>query len=129
MTKRIWKLYKEVCRLRCKVKQLEADCADANYDKMEMQQEVQHWRQYADELRRRTEQPYDKIMLTVPSIYGLEYIQNPRLIDNKPRAEYLMKRMTDTAKLKLIDDLIQGGYIKKVRDDEMCAMYEMKVIK
>lgn len=44
MTKRIWKLYKEVRRLRNKVKMLEADCGKANHDKMMAFQEVGMWR-------------------------------------------------------------------------------------
>ena len=85
------------------------------------------WRQYINE--NHPHLPYDKIMFTIPNMYGFEYIQDPRYIDDKPRAEYLMKRMTDIAKLKLVDDLINGGYIRKVRDDEVCEMYEVKVIR
>ena len=130
MTKRTWKLYKEVRRLRRKVKQPEADCAEANFRWQGTLEDLGRWRQYIDELRRQqAEQPYDKIMLTIPNICGFEYIQDSRYVDKKPRAEYLMKRMTDTAKLKLVEDLIRGGYIKKVRDDEMCGMYEVKVIR
>lgn len=67
MTKRIWKLYKEVRRLRNKVKTLEA--------------------------------------------------------------EFLMKRMTDTAKIHVMDDLIQQGYFRKVRDDQDVEIYEIKVVR
>lgn len=127
MNKRIWKLYKEVCRLRRKVKQLEIEDAFSKHALSVLRQEVQTWRQYIGE--NHPQLPYDKIMLTVPNMYGFETIIDPRYADREPRAEYLMKRMTDTAKLKLIDDLIQGGYIKKVRDDEACEMYEVKVIR
>lgn len=127
MTKRIWKLYKEVRRLRNKVKTLEADCGKANYDKMVAFQEVTRWRQYVQE--NKVQLPYNSIQIIIPSMYGFEIIADPTRIDNKPRTEFLMKRMTDTAKIRVMDDLIQQGYFRKVRDDEYSEVYEIKVMR
>lgn len=127
MTKRIWKLYKEVRRLRRKVKTLEADCGKANYDKMIAFQEVAHWRQYVQD--NKVQLPYDTMHIIVPSMYGFETIMDPTRIDHKPRAEFLMKRMTDDAKIHVMDDLMAQGYFKKVRDDAFAEIYEIKVIR
>lgn len=127
MTKRIWKLYKEVRRLRNKVKTLEADCGKANYDKMIAFQEVARWRQYVQE--NKVQLPYNAIQIMVPNMYGFETIMDPTRIDNKPRAEFLMKRMTDDAKIHVMDDLIAQGYFRKVCDDEFAEIYEIKVMR
>ena len=127
MTKRIWKLYKEVRRLRNKVKTFEADCGKANYDKMVAFQEVDMWRQYVQD--NKVQLPYNSIQIIIPNMYGFETIMDPTRIDNKPKAEFLMKRMTDTAKIHVMDDLIQQGYFRKVRDDEYSETYEIKVVR
>lgn len=127
MIKRIWKLYKEVRRLRNKVKTLEADCAKANYDKMTAFREVAMWRQYVQE--NKVQLPYDTVHIIVPNMYGFETIMNPTDIDHRPKAEFLMKRMTDTAKIHAMDDLIAQGYFRKVHDDSDAEIYEIKVIR
>ena len=127
MTKRIWKLYKEVRRLRNKVKTLEADCSKANYDKNIAFQEVAMWRQYIQD--NKVQLPYNTMQIMVPNMYGFETIMDPRNIDNRPRAEFLMKRMTNTAKIHVMDDLIAHGYFRKVRDDEFAEIYEIKVVR
>lgn len=108
MTKRIWKLYKEVRRLRNKVKILEADCSKVNNE---------------------VKLPYDTIQVMIPSMYGFETIMNPKSVDNRPKSEFLMKRMTDTAKIHVMDDLITQGYFRKVRDDVFAEIYEIKVMR
>lgn len=127
MTKRIWKLYKEVRRLRDKVKTLEADCSKANYDKMVAFQEVDMWRQYVQ--NNKVQLPYNTMQIMIPNMYGFETIMAPTDIDRKPKAEFLMKRMTDDAKIHIMDDLIAQGYFRKVRDDEFSEIYEIKVVR
>lgn len=127
MTKRIWKLYKEVRRLRSKVKTLEADCSRANYDRMVAFQEVAIWRHYIQD--NKVQLPYNAIQIMIPNMYGFETILDPTRIDHKPRAEFLMKRMTDTAKIHVMDDLISQGFFRKVRDDEFSEIYEIKVVR
>lgn len=125
--KRIWELYKEVRRLRNKVKILESDCSKANHDKMIVLQEVDMWRHYVQD--NKVQLPYNSMQIIIPNMYGFEIIADPTRIDNKPRAEFLMKRMTDTAKIHVMDDLIQQGYFRKVRDDEYSEVYEIKVVR
>lgn len=127
MTKRIWKLYKEVRRLRNKVKTLEADCSKTNYDKMVAFQEIGMWRQYVQE--HKVQLPYDTVHIIVPNMYGFETIMAPTDIDRKPKAEFLMKRMTDNAKIHVMDDLIAQGYFRKVRDDVDAEIYAIKVLR
>lgn len=130
MNKRVWKLYKEVRRLRRKVKTLEADCGEANYKFNIATQEIHQWRQlHEDGTYRIGTQPYDRLSITVPNMCGFEFIQDPRYADTVLRAEHLMKRMTETAKIKIADDLIQRGYLRKVGDDEMFEVYELKVVR
>lgn len=127
MTKRIWKLYKEVRRLRNKVKTLEADCSKANCDKMIAFQEVAMWRQYIQD--NKVQLPYNTMQIMIPNMYGFETMIAPTDIDRRPKAEFLMKRMTDTAKIHVMDDLIAQGYFRKVRDDEFSEVYEIKVMR
>lgn len=124
--KRIWKLYKELRSLRHETVALRNSLAFVQH---EIQQRNEYIMFLEKERLHNQQYPYDTKTIVIPNMYGFEFIQDPRYIDTKPRAEHLMKRMTDTAKIKLMDDLIKEGYIKKVRDDEMCEMYEVKVVR
>jgi hypothetical protein len=74
--------------------------------------------------------PYDTKQIIIPNVCGLEtMVFNPRDVDNRPKAEFLMRRLTDGAKIKLIDDLMCQGYIRKVSDDEFAEIYEIKVVR
>lgn len=127
MVKRIWKLYKEVRGLRNKVKVLEADCAQANRNKEVAFQEVAMWRQYVQD--NKVQLPYDTVHIIIPNMYGFETIMNPTDIDHRPKAEFLMKRMTNDAKIHVMDDLIAQGYFRKVRDNGDAEIYEIKVVR
>lgn len=127
MTKRIWKLYKEVRRLRNKVKTLEADCSKANLDKIMAFQEVDMWRQYVQD--NKVQLPYNTMQIMIPNMYGFETIMDPTDIDHRPKAEFLMKRMTDTAKIHVIDELIAQGYFRRIRNDRDMEIYEIKVVR
>lgn len=127
MSKRIWKLYKELRRLRNEVETLEADCSKANYDKMVAFQEVAMLRQYVQEYK--VQLPYDTMHVIIPKMYGFETIMAPGDIDSRPKAEFLMKRMTDAAKIHVMEDLIAQGYFRKIRDDRNAEIYEIKVVR
>lgn len=127
MTKRVWKLYKEVRRLRNKVKTLEADCSKANRDREIAFQETAMWRQYIQD--NKVQLPYNTMQIMIPNMYGFETVMDPTKIDRKPRAEFLMKRMTADAKIHVMDNLIAQGYFRKVRDDEFSEIYEIKVVR
>ena len=125
--KRIWELYKEVRRLRNKVKILESDCSKANHDKMIVLQEVDMWRHYVQD--NKVQLPYNTIQVMIPNMYGFETIMDPTRIDNKSKSEFLMQRMTNTAKIHVMDDLIAQGYFRKVCDDAFAEIYEIKVMR
>ena len=124
--KRIWKLYKELRSLRHEVVALRNNLEFARH---EIHQRDEHVIFLEKERLHKQQYPYDTKTIVIPNMYGFELIQDPRHIDNKSRAEYLMRRMTDTAKLKLVDDLIRERYIKKVWDDEVCEIWEVKVVR
>ena len=69
------------------------------------------------------------LSIMIPNMYGCEFVQDPQYADTGLRAEHLMKQLTETAKIKIADDLIQHGYIRKVSDDEMFEVYEIKVVR
>lgn len=127
MNKRIWKLYKELRSLRSEVVGLKNALKSAQYGVQQRDEFIQflekeklHMQMY----------PYDTKQIIIPNMYGLEtIISNPSDIDKRPKAEFLTRRLTDSAKIKLIDDLIHQGYIRKVRDDEFAEIYEIKVVR
>lgn len=128
MNKRIWKLYKELRSLRCEVKAYQHSLDNAN---LELKQRNSLICFLEEQLRqkRETEVPYNTMSFIVPNLYRLESIISPTFLDCKPRAEYLTKRLTNEMKIKLFDDLIEQGYVRKTRDDNTGEVYEIKVVR
>lgn len=118
MNNRIWELYKEVRRLRRKVKTLENDLEYSNrrfntlyYEKTQL------------------DKPYNTMSFILPNMYALEREMSPVDVFSHPRAEYLSRKLSDSMKIKLFDDLAEQGYIRKTRDDKIGEVFEIKVIK
>ena len=66
----------------------------------------------------------------LPNMYALEReMMSPVDVYSHPRAEYFSRRLSDSMKIKLFDDLAEQGYIHKTRDDEFGEVFEIKVIK
>lgn len=116
--KKIWKLYKELRRLRRKVKVLEADLSRIN-------------RQYNTLLfyKQSTEVPFSTMTITMPNMYHIEHEYHLCDTSRRPIADHIYKRMSDQMKIKLVDDLFEQGYIRKVRDEALCESYEVKVVR
>lgn len=115
--KRFWKLYDELRRLRKKVETLEEDLGQANRRYNFLLQEVKQ------------ELPVSTMSVMIPNLYTMEGVLGYKDMDSKPRAEYVTKRMTDKMKVKLVDDLFNQGFIRKVRDDEYGEVYEVKLVR
>lgn len=115
--KRFWKLYDELRRLRKKVETLEEDLGQANRRYNFLLQEVKQ------------ELPVSTMSVMIPNLYTMEGVLGYKDMDSRPRAEYVTKRMTDKMKIKLVDDLFNQGFIRKVRDDEYGEVYEVKLVR
>lgn len=127
MRKRIWKLYKELRSLRSEVVGLKNALKSAQN---EVQQRDEFIQFLEKERLHKQMYPYDTKQIIIPNMYRLEtMVTNPRDLNNRPKAEFLMRELTDTAKIKIIDDLIHQGYIRKVSDDEIAEIYEIKVVR
>lgn len=127
MRKRVWKLYKELRSLRSEVTGLKNALKSA---RNEVQQRDEFIQFLEKEKLHSQMYPYDTKQIIIPNMYSLEtMVSNPMDMYNRPKAEFLMGRLTDGAKIKLIDDLIHQGYVRKVSDDEFAEIYEIKVVR
>lgn len=115
--KRIWKLYKELRRLRRKVKVLESDLCRANQNYNALY------------YKKSQEVPYNTMTITIPNIHRIEVDYNLRDVDRRPIADHIFQRMSDRMKIKLVDDLFKQGYIRRIQDDDVCESYEVKVVR
>lgn len=128
MNKRIWKLYKELRNLRTRVVALNNILESAN-------RELKQRNSFITFLEERLMQknaidvPYSTMSFVVPNLYMVEKVMSPTDLDRRPRAEYITKRLTNEMKVILFDDLVEQGYIRKTRDDEVGEVYEIKVVR
>lgn len=117
MTKRIWKLYKEVRRLRKQVKFLDQALSDANRRYNEL-----YYRKHPDD-------HYDTMSIFIPNVHNIARQVGPATIDHPGRIDHLSERVSDSAKLKMFNDLLEQGYVKTVQDDLNGLVMEMRAIK
>ncbi len=115
--KKIWKLYKELRSLRQKVKVLEEDlhCANMRYNALFY--------------KKTQEVPFNTMSIMIPNMYHIEAVCGSPRMDSRPRAGYIHEKMTDRMKIKLVNDLFEQGYIRKVQDDDVGEIYEIKVVR
>lgn len=128
MTKRIWKLYKELRDLRKRVVALNNSLEYANH---ELKQRNSLITFLEERLRQKAsvDTPYSTMSFVVPNLHMVEKVMSPTDLDRRPRAEYITRRLTDGMKVKLFDDLAEQGYIRKTRDDEVGEVYEIKIVR
>lgn len=114
MTERIWELYKEVRRLRNKVKTLEADCAEANIRGNAAENRCRELNDYLYDLKRSRVVAFAVAKETV-YMRGTQPFTSSRdpVIPN----EY---------KIKLFDELLEKGFLKKV-EGETYVEYRMEL--
>ena len=115
--KKIMKLYKELRSLRRKVKSLEEYLQSANM------------RYNALFYKKSQEVPFNTVSIMIPNTHHIEAICGFPKMDSYPRADYIHARMTDSMKIKLVNDLFEQGYIRKVQDDDVGEIYEIKVVR
>ena len=135
MNKRIWKLYKELRRLRRQRKILANIITKNNRLMIQRVEENRKDKQFIyylqNELmrKRKEEASYSTLSFTLPNLYSLEKdMVSPILLDRRPRAEYMSRRLTDSMKTKLFDDLLEQGYISYSSTNEG-DIYTIKVVR
>lgn len=114
MTKRIWKLYKEVRRLRNRVKTLEADCTEANIRCNAAECRNRELNDYIYDLKQSS-----VVAFAVPKetvyIRGVQ----PTISSREPV-------IPDEYKIKVFDELLEKRYIKRL-EGETYFEYRMEL--
>ena len=131
MTKKIFKLWCEVHRLRKQKKKLEQKLAvtescllNAQKDKEEMYQLYLKAKQYKGE---------SVFMFAVPqsNVFMRPYKMNS-FLDPCAEAHYAERKvaeMTDKMKIHLFDELLNGGFIKKYEPNPEETRYELRALR
>lgn len=73
--------------------------------------------------------PYNTMSIMIPNVHCIEAVCGYHGADSRPRADYIHKRMTDQMKIKLVDDLFENRYIRRVQDNDVGEIYEIKVVR
>lgn len=73
--------------------------------------------------------PFSTLTFTIPNLHSVEMDYHFSVMSRKPVANYIHEQMTDKMKIKLVDDLFEQGYIRKIQDDNIGESYEIKVVR
>lgn len=128
--KRFWRLYRELRSLRVKCEILTTRC-----ERLEGQRDAALRACRATEADKQVliEKLNDRghrVLLSVPTAWG---IASPyATVDaqaERCRALDVERKLTDSMKIKLVDDLIAAGWIKKQEETEYCTVYSLRLAK
>lgn len=128
MNKRIWRVLKLCRELQRENKGLRNSLEEAR-NEVKQRNSLITFLEESLRTKASVEVPYSTMSFIVPNLYLMEATIRPTTLDRRPQAEYMTKKLTDEMKVKLFDDLLEQGYVRKTRDNKDGEVYEIKVVR
>ena len=126
--KRFWKLYNELRMLRRVNTEIVKECNEANDRLAAADSEAVRMRDYARALEAKLSKRGHRIMMCVPHLDAIvsPYTVNPYA--EKSRARQVEKELTDKMKIRLMDNLIEQGWLKKTQVNNFETIYSLWLV-
>lgn len=126
--KRFWKLYKELRLLRRVNKEIVRECNEANDRLAAADSEAVRMRDYARALEEKLRKRGHRVMMCVPH---LDTIASPYAVNpfaEKSRARQVERELTDHMKIRLVDNLLEQGWLKKTQVNNFETIYSLWLV-
>ena len=127
-TKRLWKLYQELRRLRKVNTEIVRDCNEAN-DRLAYAEAARlRMGDYARSLEEKLRKRGNRVDFCVPTvgIIASPYTMNEAA--EQARAERVERELTDHMKINLVDSLIKAGWMKKTQLNNYETIYSLWLV-
>lgn len=127
-TKRLWKLYQELRRLRKVNTEIVRDCNEANDRLAVAECELLRVRDYTRSLEEKLRKRGNRVDFCVPnvSIIASPYTMNE--VAEQARATHVEQELTDHMKLRLVDGLLEHGWLKKTQTNNYETIYSLWLV-
>ena len=109
-------------------KEIVRDCNEANDKLAVAESEVVRMGDYARALEAKLSKRGHRIMVCVPHLDAVEspYAVNPYA--EKSRARQVESELTDHAKIRLVDNLLEQGWMKKTQTNNFETVYSIWLV-
>lgn len=126
--KRFWKLYKELRLLRRVNNEIVRECNEANDRLAAANCEAIRMGDYARSLEEKLRKRGHRVMMCVPhpDAIASPYVVNPYA--EKSRAEQVERELTDHMKIRLMDSLMEQGWLKKTQVNNFETIYSLWLV-
>jgi len=126
--KRLWKLYQELRRLRRVNNEIVKECNRANDRLAAAEARALQLGDYATSLEEKLRRRGHRVLLCVPNTDAIvsPYAVNP--YTEKSRARQVEQKLTDHMKIRLIDGLLEQGWLKKTQTNDFETVYSLWLV-
>lgn len=126
--KKLWKLYQELRRLRKVNTEIVRDCNEANDRLAVAECELLRVRDYTRSLEEKLRKRGNRVDFCVPnvSIIASPYAMNE--VAEQARATHVEQELTDHMKLRLVDGLLEHGWLKKTQTNNYETIYSLWLV-
>ena len=126
--KRLWKLYQELRLLRKVNKEIVRDCNEANDRLANAESRELRMAEYAKSLEEKLRKRGNRVDFCVPNAGA---IASPYAVDaaaEQARATHVEQEMTDHMKIRLVDGLLERGWLKKTQTNDYETIYSLWLV-
>ena len=127
-TKRLWKLYQELRMLRKVNAEIVRDCNEANDRLASADRRERALDEYAKSLEEKLRKRGNRVDFCVPNISAIvsPYAMNETA--EQARATHVEQELTDHMKLRLVDGLLERGWLKKTQTNNYETIYSLWLV-
>ena len=127
-TKRLWKLYKELRMLRRVNAEIVRDCNEANDRLASAIRRESGMEAYARSLEEKLRKRGNRVDFCVPNVSTIVSPYTMNETAEQARATYVEQELTDHMKLRLVDGLLEHGWLKKTQTNNYETIYSLWLV-
>lgn len=127
-TKRLWKLYNELRRLRKINAEIVRDCNEAN-DRLSYAEAARlRMGDYARSLEEKLRKRGNRVDFCVPNVSAIVSPYVADITAEQDRATHVEQELTNHMKLRLVDGLLERGWLKKTQTNNYETIYSLWLV-
>ena len=126
--KRLWKLYQELRMLRKVNAEIVKDCNEAKDNLANAERRELRMGDYARSLEEKLRKRGNRVDFCVPNVSTIvsPYAMNETA--EQARATHVERELTDHMKLRLVDSLLERGWLKKTQLNNFETIYSLWLV-
>lgn len=127
-TKRLWKLYQELRMLRRVNAEIVRDCNEANDKLANAEMRELRMGDYAKSLEEKLRKRGNRVDFCVPNVSVIASPYTMNEVAEQARATHVEQELTNHMKLRLVNELLEHGWLKKTQTNNYETIYSLWLV-